>query len=607
MEQVVNVSNFAFTSGPHDAKVMLIGECWGSQEAASRRPFVGASGHELDKMLHESGLPRSTVLCTNVIDAQPARNDFTNFLYSNDEIKALRKEKREVREYFGTYPRELLQRGITKLWKLIDEVKPDLILSAGNWPLHILSDHATVKTAKGFKLPGGITSWRGSQTYSRVSPAGHTYRLLPIVHPAAILRNWSLRNVTVHDLRSRAKRYLDGTLSWTPPPDLTIIRPKFDDIERSFNLWLARASTGELWLSVDLETYQKKYISVLGIADETVSLCLPFFSFGKNQRLEDYWTYEQEIEIWRRCRALLEHPNIRIIGQNFVYDTQFFDRHYDIKAMVSFDTMVGHHLLFPGTSKGLHNLASLYCHHYRYWKDESQDWNEGPENLDQYWRYNCKDTRATYESAQTLRTLISRADGFFEEEACALTNDWRSAGGMWEQYQDKLDQWELAREMTRKGIATDAASRAEISMELFHLANSLEQFLLLCVPDAFKHNAKGGVWASSAQATMRLLYDIIGISPILHKKTKRPTSDDIAINNLLERPELSWLEPLLGSLLAYRSVGVFRKNFIDIKLGVSGRIHSQFNISHPKTHRWSSTKTAFGEGTNLQNTPKVED
>jgi uracil-DNA glycosylase len=593
---------FKYTSGPTNAKIVLVGEAWGSSEASARRPFVGSSGHELDKMLYEAGLPRASILCTNVIHAQPARNDFTEFLYSNDIAK-----KEKINEYYGIYPRDPLRSGIGNLWRLLDEVNPSLVICAGNWPLHVLTDHAKPATKKGFKLPTGIVSWRGSQTHSRPSPKGKRFNVLPIIHPAAILREWGYRPVTIHDLRSRAWRYLAGHLDWNPPPHTFFWNPSYDAVISILNSLIARACYGELWLSVDLETYQKRYISVLGLADKDMAICIPFFSFSSNKQLIPYFTLEQEQEIWLRAKVLLENPNTKIIGQNFVYDTQFFDRHFDIQAIVTLDTMVAHHLLFPGTPKGLHNLASLYSNHYCYWKDESEDQEDPEEDAESKWKYNCKDTRETYDIAFELMKQLTRADGFLEDEACAATNEPRRAGGMWEHYQEKMEQWALARTMTRTGILIDEEVKKRFSLELFHTSNSLEQWLLLAVPDHLQHNAKGGPWCSSAQATMALLYDHIGLPPVLHKKTKRPTADDDAINSLLERRDARWLEPLLGRLSAYRSVGVFRKNFVDAKLGITGRLHSQFNVSHPETHRWSSAHTSFDEGTNLQNIPKVED
>src|SRR5262249_25682574 len=164
--------------------------------------------------------------------------------------------------------RPALSTGISNLWKLIAAVSPHIVVCTGNWALHALTSHTTVRTATGFKLPSGITSWRGSQVYldSVRAPEAIGAELdakapipcLPIIHPAAILRDWGLRHVTVHDLRARLGRFLRGSLRWEPPPTNDIWRPTLGDVRQCFSNWHNALALGEHWLSVDIETYAKK-------------------------------------------------------------------------------------------------------------------------------------------------------------------------------------------------------------------------------------------------------------------------------------------------------------------------------------------------------------
>lgn len=586
---------FLATSGPRNARVVLVGEAWGREEAHSHSPFVGASGKELNRMLSEAGLDRASVLCTNVISEQPPNNDFGFFCYENSEVK---KNLHKGVEYHGIYPHPNLLNGINRLWALLDSVNPDLVIVAGNIPLHILTPHATVKTVgskpsyssakRSTRLPAGITSWRGSQTWSRKSPAGKTYRVLPIIHPAAILREWSFRSITVHDLRSRAARFLAKSLSWDAPSTNDIWRPTFGEVETLLNTWIARACFGKFWLSVDLETYKQKFITVVGLCDETVSLCIPFFYFDDQQRSVNYWTLEEEIFIWKRLKTLLENPNAKIVGQNFIYDTQFLQRHYGISAIVSFDSMVMHHLLYPGTPKALHRLASLYNHYYCYWKDESGEWDTNALAASDLWKYNCKDTRATLEAAKLLWSLILKRPGYAEH------------------YKWRMEEWQLARQMSIEGINYDNKLRADFQARLYRAAERIQGFLLACVPESARYSSTGTPWYDSPTALMDLLYRRLGFAEVKHKTTKRPTSDDSAINELIERKECKWFVPVLNRIRALRSIGVYNSHFLDVKLGPRGRLYTQFNIAHPETFRWSSMKNPFNEGSNLQNVPKVE-
>lgn len=56
------------------ARLMLIGEGPGAQEDLTGRPFVGAAGQLLDRMLHAIGLERGQVYIANVVKCRPPQN-----------------------------------------------------------------------------------------------------------------------------------------------------------------------------------------------------------------------------------------------------------------------------------------------------------------------------------------------------------------------------------------------------------------------------------------------------------------------------------------------------------------------------------------------------
>lgn len=60
--------------GPHNAKVMLIGEGPGFHENQQGKPFVGAAGKFLDELLGSADLKRSDVFITNVVKCRPPGN-----------------------------------------------------------------------------------------------------------------------------------------------------------------------------------------------------------------------------------------------------------------------------------------------------------------------------------------------------------------------------------------------------------------------------------------------------------------------------------------------------------------------------------------------------
>lgn len=60
--------------GSHHASVMFVGEAPGRNEAKSGRPFVGAAGKILDRLLEGAGMNREDVYITNIVKDRPPMN-----------------------------------------------------------------------------------------------------------------------------------------------------------------------------------------------------------------------------------------------------------------------------------------------------------------------------------------------------------------------------------------------------------------------------------------------------------------------------------------------------------------------------------------------------
>lgn len=64
----------AFNDGTTQAKLMIVGEAPGEDEATEGIPFVGKAGQLLNKALAAVGIERSSVYVTNVAKHRPANN-----------------------------------------------------------------------------------------------------------------------------------------------------------------------------------------------------------------------------------------------------------------------------------------------------------------------------------------------------------------------------------------------------------------------------------------------------------------------------------------------------------------------------------------------------
>src|SRR6516165_3234247 len=237
------------TSGPRDAQIVLVGESWGAAEADQRLPFVGESGKELTRILADAGISRNQVFFTNCFAAQPPGNEAWRFFNKRGETK-----------WRGVNATPWVKSELDRLYHQLREVGPKVVIAAGNYALWALTGEAHVSfssesTGDGATVlaPTGIMSWRGLMLeLTRPAPLP-PLRILPILHPAAILRAYYLRAVTVHDL-GRVSSGLSA--NWRPlvPPTI-LAKPSFDQAHSALRGWLDKCNGGDLLpLSHDIET-----------------------------------------------------------------------------------------------------------------------------------------------------------------------------------------------------------------------------------------------------------------------------------------------------------------------------------------------------------------
>ena len=131
--------------GPIPARIMLVGEAPGYDEERIGRPFQGASGQELNRMLGEAGITRSECFVTNICRQRPANNDLNLFI-----AKAKKDITPQHKEFRGKWVLPPVIEGIQLLIKEIEMVKPNIIVPLGNLAMWVLTGN------------WGIQKWRGS-------------------------------------------------------------------------------------------------------------------------------------------------------------------------------------------------------------------------------------------------------------------------------------------------------------------------------------------------------------------------------------------------------------------------------------------------------------
>lgn len=351
--------------GPIPAKVMIVGEAPGADEVIRGIPFVGTSGMELNKMLHEAGMSRNECFVTNVCRERPPMNDITKF------IAMTKKERTSIHVRLrDKFVLPVIVQGFELLKKEILNVRPEIIIPVGNLSMWALTGR------------WGITKWRGSMLNTDIEIPGRPavtpgsaytpWKVVPTYHPAAILRQWDWRATMVYDLR-RAASFRNGR-AYPVPLLKFIIQPSYEVAVCTLEALILRLDADEvLRLSFDIET-RKGHIACAGLSWSRVeAICIPFMCLGK---LDGYWNSEQEANLIFLFYKILTHINARVIGQNIIYDSQYTYRHWHFVPNVSQDTMISQHSIFSALPKGLDYLASMYCKYYVYWKGEGKDFYE---------------------------------------------------------------------------------------------------------------------------------------------------------------------------------------------------------------------------------------
>jgi len=155
--------------GPLNAKIMLIGEAPGETEDEEGRPFVGAAGQLLTKLLSNVGIRREDVYITNIVKCRPPNNRDPE----PDEIEA-------CKPYLVT---QILM------------IKPQIIVCLGR---HSARE---VLMMAGYpeRSVSSISSIRGKVFNVKIGDVNA--KVLPTYHPAAALYNPRLRSIIEDDLR----------------------------------------------------------------------------------------------------------------------------------------------------------------------------------------------------------------------------------------------------------------------------------------------------------------------------------------------------------------------------------------------------------------------
>lgn len=540
--------------GPRNARVMIVGEAPGENEVREGKPFVGYSGKLLDSLLAEAGINRADCFVTNVCRERPPKNDMGAWMPTTKTAQAeCLAANYEV--VAGRVVHPAVAAGCTALEEEINDVNPALIIALGNTALWAITGKDS------------ITKWRGSHLCPVLGGVERpSILVLPTYHPAAVLRQWTLKPIFRQDLRRAATNLRNPT---PKPTWFFTVRPTFAQVMIVLRNLLERAENEPLLLSTDIET-RAQHTTCVGLAwTVTDALCIPFVSAEKP---DGYWTEDQEVEIVWSLYRLLTHPRVQVVGQNFIYDAQYFYRHWHFIPNLVHDTMLAQHVCFPRVTKSLDFIASMYCEHYVYWKDDGKDWR-GDGDEEQYWRYNCEDCVRTLECHHVLQRTIKSM-------------------GLTDQYAFQMRMWKPCLKMMIRGIPIDRDLQQSMKQELNDHAST-------CLREV-NYMVGWEINPRSNPQMQRFFYAEMGCPKQYSRgKEKHVTCNDEALAVLGKREPI--VRPITSRISQYRSCKTLVSNALKGAIGWDGAMHSSFNLAGTVSFRLSSATDAFGSGMNLEN------
>jgi uracil-DNA glycosylase len=577
----------AITDGSPSAPVWLVGEAPGADEVERGRPFVGASGMELDAMLREAGLSRRDCFLTNVCHERPPSYQ-RNGKWIHNDIDQWFLGKTAARssgtgEVQGRYPTKQIADGLVHLRRSLEQHRPTLTIALGNTPLWALTGHH------------GITKWRGSvfdtSEARDAGPAAVGGKVVCTFHPADVLRQWTHRPIVVQDLRRARREAQRPSLSrpswnFTIPSSLSDVREWFSSEDTPTATPLVCDTEG--WGRVDC----------IGFASSpTRAICIPLkHETGVSDDLHDlhYWSAEDECALTLFLREILTTRSV--VFHNALWDCQVIARRWGFLPRLGGDTQAMQHVCFPGllggridpvtgevdkkgSSLSLSFLASMYCDYYRYWKDDGRHFDPSVGDERDYWHYNCEDCVRTFDCHDKLSDII---------DASALR----------EQYEHVMRRFGPIFAMMFRGIRYNKGRARALRADVDTAASAARAWLNTAVGSDFN--------PESTPQMRALFYEELQLPLILKKDTKAPTLDDAALETIARKNPL--LRPLVSMIQNYRTLDTVKDDLNpDMCSELDGRLRFALNNAFVETMRFSCNETAFGEGSNVQNIKKPDE
>jgi uracil-DNA glycosylase family 4 len=318
--------------GPTGANFVILGDAPTYEDTVAGRPFCGAAGRELDRLLKDAGIHRNECWLTNVVKYSVPAN--------------LERKKLPFHVRARNHGIDVEQQ-LEELRVELNEIKPNCILALGSTSLWALSGKLKIAQHRGSLLRG--MGYKFVPTYN---PA----HLLPGVKGGEVKGYWN-RQVIVFDMK-RAWSERESPLLDIPNRVLQICQNS-GELHQFLEMYRHRNK-----MSVDIEAGGHCLPVCIGLSlSKTHGMTVPLWNMDKLSTIPD----SDLVTIWQMLAKVLWEKDI--VGQNFNYDRDKIRRLGFTIRKIHSDTMLKAFAINPELPKGLAFTTSLYTRE-PFYKDE---------------------------------------------------------------------------------------------------------------------------------------------------------------------------------------------------------------------------------------------
>jgi len=318
--------------GPIGAKFLILGEAPSYEEVSAGKPFVGASGRELDRLLKDAGVPRHEAWVTNVCKYMVPPNA----------------DKKRMPFHVRARNHGIdMEQQLAELQVEINDIKPNVILALGGTALWALSGKTKISQFRGSIMRGMGT------------------KFVPTYHPAHLLH--SAAGGEIKGYWNRQVMIFDFKRAWEESNDPMMNLP--NRVLQICN------NSGELYEFLQRYKHRKRLAADIEAGGHCMPICIGL-SFDKNHGMTvPLWNSDgistiptsDLATIWAMVAETLWEKDI--VGQNFNYDRDKLRRLGFAIRRIHSDTLLKAFAINPELPKGLAFLTSIYTRE-PFYKDE---------------------------------------------------------------------------------------------------------------------------------------------------------------------------------------------------------------------------------------------